>query len=68
MHQEPQDRPLRDLPQLALTLAYQVGVIFFFLIKVQLIYSVVLITAVQQSDPVTDIHSFLYILFHCALS
>ena len=34
----------------------------FFLIEVQLIYSVVLISAVQQSDSViyTYIHSFLY--------
>ena len=41
---------------------------FFFLIEIQLIYNVVLITAVQQSDSVIHIYILCYILFHYGLS
>ena len=41
----------------------------FFLIEVYLIYNVVPISAVQQSDSVIHIKTFFfYILFHCSLS
>ena len=41
---------------------------FFFLIEVQLIYNVVLISAVQQSDSVKHMYVYIYILFHYGLS
>ena len=41
--------------------------ISFFLIEVYLIYNVVLISAVQQSDSVIYIYIYIYILFHCGL-
>ena len=57
------------LPALFITLLTSASS-FFFLIEVSLIYSVVLISAVQQSDPA--IHAYIYILFsillHYALS
>ena len=37
--------------------------IFFFLIEVELIYNVVLISAIQQSDSVTHIYILFHILF-----
>ena len=40
-----------------------------FFIEVLLIYRVVLITVIQQSDSVIPIYTFFfYILFHCSLS
>ena len=42
---------------------------WLFLIEVQLIYNVVLISAIQQSDSVIHIYTFFFnILFHCGLS
>ena len=44
-------------------------VCLLFFIEVQLIYSVVLISAVQQSDSVIHIYTFFFnILFHYGLS
>ena len=37
---------------------------FFFLIDVQLIYNVVLVSAVQQSNSVIRIYVYIYILFY----
>ena len=37
------------------------------LIKIELIYNVVLVSAVQQSDSVIHIHKFFNILFHYGL-
>ena len=42
--------------------------LFFFFIEVELIYSVVPISTVQQSDSVLHIYSFFNILFHYGLS
>ena len=41
---------------------------FFFLIEVELIYNVALISAIQQSDSVTHIYILFHILFHYGLS
>ena len=43
--------------------------LFVFFIEVLLIYRVVLITAIEQSDSVIPIYTFFfYVLFHCSLS
>ena len=47
------------------------AITFFFKVyftEVQLIYSVVLISAVQQRDSVRHIHTFFFIFFHYSLS
>ena len=49
------------------------GMCFFFnfnllFIQVSLNYNVVLITAVQQSDPIKYIYILFHVLFHCGLS
>ena len=41
---------------------------FFYFIEVQLIYNVVLISAVQQSDSVIYLYILFHILFHSGLS
>ena len=38
-----------------------VTALIFFLIEVELIYNVVLISAIQQSDSVIDIYSFFFL-------
>ena len=42
--------------------------LFFFLIEVLLIYNVLLISAVRQSDSVIHIYIVFYIIFHYGLS
>ena len=42
--------------------------IFKIFYELFLIYNVVLISAEQQSDSVTHVYTFLYILFHSGLS
>ena len=60
--------PLEEMQDIRFRAPGFVMYTLFYFVEVQLIYNVVLITAVQQSDLVVHTYIFLHILFHYGLS